>query len=175
MAVELILNLFKARFFWLSNPRLVLLQSCWRCLSFPVSCRHWGGLKAALPDPNPQHLPGNPSMCEGSLPGSEGTKPSWLQHKACGSSSSLFLTFPEGHHLSPFRFCLSNSFFGTFPSTSSSTGCFLFSPHPRGCHSVPGSELGSPFPLTTADFPLTKLFLWISVTEKPVALTSSGG
>lgn len=57
-----------------------------------------------------------------------GTKPSWLQHKACGSSSSLFLTFPQGHHLSPFRFFrFQTLFFGTFPSTSSCTGCFLFS------------------------------------------------
>lgn len=51
--VELILNLLKPGFSGsagLPSPRLVLppwLQSCWRCLSFPGSCRHWGGLRAA--------------------------------------------------------------------------------------------------------------------------------
>lgn len=51
----------------------MLLQSCWRCLGFPAckaGAAGTGVVSRLLPDP--QHLRGDPTVCEGSLLGSGG-------------------------------------------------------------------------------------------------------
>lgn len=154
--VELIFKPLKARFFWLCGAARPQAGVAAGAASVSLRAAGTGVVSRLLPDPNPQHLPGDPSVCDFIevtppcvilSPGFERADV-WDQSLCLSpflgrdrtpslrATTSLPLSVPS----------LSSAFFGTFPPTSSSTGCFLFSPQPRGRHSVPSSELGSPFP-----------------------------
>lgn len=88
------------------------------------------------PDPNPRHLPADPAVCEGLLPGSEGAE---LWHQAqLAPAQSLWLFQFFGREGTPFL--RATSFLFKFSLFETLLGArFLLPPHPLAVSSSPAS------------------------------------
>lgn len=115
------------------SPGLVLLLALPQFPCVPRSCRRWGGLKAA------QHLRGDPAVCEGFLPGSEGADLWDRAQLAPPQSLWLFQFLGKERTPSlrattspPFGSLYFKHFFGTFPPTKGTAHPLAASSSPPG-------------------------------------------